>query len=82
MIRTIELEATIAEDGKLTLNLPSDVPPGYYQVVVVIAGQQASVILQPGKNGAPLPKPHLIEWDTIPQNTTFSREELYEDAPY
>jgi hypothetical protein len=38
-MRTIETTATITEDEQLTLQVPSDLPPGLHRVVVVIDEQ-------------------------------------------
>jgi hypothetical protein len=35
-MRSIETIANVSPDGKLTVQLPSDVPPGNHRVVVVI----------------------------------------------
>jgi hypothetical protein len=35
-MKTIELRATVAEDGTLTIRLPPDVPPGEHDLVLVI----------------------------------------------
>ncbi|MGI8502173.1 MAG: hypothetical protein ACR2LR_13715 [Hassallia sp.] len=35
-MKTIETIATVTADGKITLQLPADIPPGEHQVVVVI----------------------------------------------
>ena len=43
MIETLHLQATIAEDGTLKLEVPSKLPPGPADVVLVVvptAGQQ------------------------------------------
>ncbi|PSB28622.1 hypothetical protein [Stenomitos frigidus] len=38
-MRTIETTATITEDGQLTLQVPPDLLPGQYRVVIVIDEQ-------------------------------------------
>jgi len=35
-MRSIETTVTVSADGKLTLQLPADIPPGQHRVVLVI----------------------------------------------
>jgi hypothetical protein len=89
-MRTIELTANVTEDGKLVINLPADISPGEYRAVLVIDEQ----VIQPinsnnetvsASNDAlsrPLLDVQMIEWDTLPEDTSFSREQLYDDAEY
>lgn len=35
-MRTIEAKAIVSEDGKLTIQLPPDIPPGEHRIVLVI----------------------------------------------
>lgn len=91
-MRTIELTAKVTEDGKLVVDLPLDISPGAYRAVLVIDEQvlQPAIpvseeipALSPDKEPTnSLLKVHMIEWDTIPENTSFSREELYDDVQY
>ena len=38
-MRTIETTATVTNDGKMTVQLPPDIPEGEHRVVVVIEEQ-------------------------------------------
>ena len=38
-MRTIETTVTVTEDRKITVHLPSDIPPGEHHVVMVIDEQ-------------------------------------------
>jgi hypothetical protein len=38
-MKTIETIATVTEDGKMTVQLPPDIPAGEHKVVVIIAKQ-------------------------------------------
>lgn len=64
----------IEQDGKLTLNLPPDVPPGEYQLILVIAGKEIIITAQVVEKPKPALDIELIEWDIIPDNTSFGRE--------
>ncbi|MBN9387124.1 MAG: hypothetical protein J0I20_03655 [Chloroflexi bacterium] len=89
-MRTIELTANVTEDGKLVINLPADISPGEHRAVLVIDEQ----VIQPNDSPAevnlvskdgqlkPLLDVQMIEWDSLPEDTSFSREQLYDDAKY
>jgi hypothetical protein len=89
-MRTIELTANVTEDGKLVINLPADISPGEHRAVLVIEEQ----VIQPinsndetvaASNDAlsrPLLDVQMIEWDSLPEDTNFSREQLYDDVKY
>ena len=74
MIRTIETIATVADDGKLTVQvqLPPGVEPGQRQVVLVID----EAISCPREALAPLPL-QVFEWPGWDAQATYRREELY-----
>jgi hypothetical protein len=38
-MRTIEAIAIVTEDGKITIQLPSDIEPGEHKIVLAIGGQ-------------------------------------------
>ncbi|MEI6046037.1 MAG: hypothetical protein WCS37_16930 [Chloroflexota bacterium] len=79
-MRTIEMSAKVDEEGKMFLELPPDVLPGEYQIVMVL--QEASPMVQPVKPPKPPLKLHIFEWEGWPKDATFSREELYDDVEY
>jgi hypothetical protein len=74
MIRTIETIATVADDGKLTVQvqLPPGIEPGQRQVVLVID----EAISSPREALAPLPL-QVFEWPGWDAQATYRREELY-----
>lgn len=50
-MRAIQTRATVTADGKLTIEVPSDVEPGEHQVIVVIdelPSQELAVVAQHG----------------------------------
>jgi hypothetical protein len=91
-MRTIELTAKVTEDGKLVADLPPDISQGSYRAVLVIGEQvtqpatavsEETPALPPTEGPInPLLKVQMIEWDTIPEDTSFGREELYDDVKY
>jgi hypothetical protein len=78
VMRTIELTATVSQDGKMVLELPPDVEPGDYQMVVVIADHKASLTLQPVVSA--VGKFPVIDIGSWPTDLPLTREELYDDA--
>ncbi len=77
-MKTIELEAEVTAEGKLSLDiqLSPDIKPGNYHILVVVEAVQVGLKL-------PLIK-HPLEfntwaWTNWPVDATFSREELYDD---
>jgi hypothetical protein len=75
-MRTIETMATVSPDGTLTARVPPDVPPGEHRVVLVIQEQLAERVLPSSR--APL-RLHTWQWKAWPADSTFRREDLYED---
>ena len=50
-MRAIQTRATVTSDGKLTIDVPSDVAPGEHQVIVVIdemPSQELAAVAQHG----------------------------------
>jgi hypothetical protein len=70
-MRTIETTAVIEPNGKLILQLPSDIPPGQHRVVVVI--EEQPILKKP-----PLEFP-VIDVGAWPENLSLRREDLYDD---
>ena len=73
-MKTIETNATVTQDGKLTVPVPHDIPPGKHQVVVVIdEGQVAKEKRLPLKFSA-------YPVGLFSESFTFRREDLYDDG--
>ena len=49
-MRTIETTAIITSDGKITVHVPPDIPPGDYRVVMVIDEQLVTEKKRPPLN--------------------------------
>lgn len=77
-MKTIETTVTVTADGKLTVQLPPDVPPGEHQIVLVIDEKllpEKSVT----KENRPLLKFSAYPVGLVSESFTFRREDLYGD---
>ena len=74
---TVESISEVAEDQRLTIQLPKSVTPGPHRVVVVI--EETPLALAPRKPASPLrlTKLRLGDW---PKDCTFRREDIYGDS--
>ncbi len=72
-MRTIETTATVAEDGKLTIQIPPDIEPGEHKVVLVIEEQPVKKEIRP-----PLDFP-VDNWGPWPENLSLRREDMYDE---
>jgi hypothetical protein len=74
-MKTIETDVTVTEDGKLIIETHlKGISPGKYKAVMVIdntANQDSGIKLPLQLNA--------FEWVNWPSDSTFSREELYND---
>ena len=71
-MRTIEAIATVTEDGKLTVNVPPDIPAGEHRVVLVVD-------VSPLPEGYQPLRLHVWNLNAWPADFTFRREDLYGD---
>ena len=72
-MRTIETTATVTSDGKMTVQIPPDIPEGEHRVVVVIEEQPVKKEKRP-----PLDFP-VISVGSWPENLSLRREDMYDD---
>ncbi len=72
-MRTIETTATVTSDGKMTVQLPPDIPEGEHRVVVVIDEQSVKK-----EKRQPLDFP-VDHWGSWPENLSLRREDMYND---
>ena len=70
-MRTIETTATVTNDGKMTVQVPPDIPPGDYRVVMVIDEQ-----LVTEKKRPPLNFP-VDDWELWPGDIPMRREDKH-----
>jgi hypothetical protein len=73
-MRTIETTVTVTADGKITLQLPPDIPPGEHQIVLIIDEN----LVENKTKHPPLSFPviHVGYW---PDNLSLRREDMYGD---
>lgn len=75
-MKTIEITATVTEDGKLTVQLPSDIPPGEHQIVLVIDEKPVPEKSSTQKKRPPLNFP-VDNYGPWPANLSLRREDMY-----
>lgn len=76
-MKTIETIPTVTADGKITLLLPPDIPPGEHQVVVII--DEKPLQLEILKEKPPLLDFPVIHVDSWSENLSLRREDMYGD---
>jgi len=72
-MRTIEMTATVTNDGKMTVQLPPDISEGEHRVVVVIEEQPVKKGKRP-----PLDFP-VISVGSWPENLSLRRVDMYDE---
>lgn len=72
-MRTIETQAVVTKDGKLTIQVPPDIQPGEHQVKLVIEEAQSPNGVQPAEF-------LVIHVDSWPEGLSLRREDMYGDA--
>lgn len=72
-MKTIETDATVTQDGQLTLQLHLNVPPGQYRVLVVLEEPSPVSTQRPPLN---LP---VVDVGTWPEDLSLRREDMYGD---
>jgi hypothetical protein len=74
-MKTIQTTILVDEEGKATIQLTPEVPPGLHQAVVVI--DEPAGATGPKPTMADFPR-HEVPWP-FPEGFTFRREEIYGD---
>jgi hypothetical protein len=77
-MKTITATAIVTPDGKITLQLPPDIPPGEHQVVLVIDEQSASEPPLTKKERPPLNFP-VHDVGPWPADLSLRREDMYDE---
>jgi len=74
-MKTLEINAIVTADGKLTIDLPlsPNIPPGEYRAVLVIEEQPIEVKKRPKLN---FPVDNVGPW---PANLSLRREDMYDE---
>ncbi|MEH2046138.1 hypothetical protein [Nostoc sp.] len=75
-MKSIETIATVSKDGKITAQLPLDIPDGEHQVVIVIDEKPLAQKHEKKEKKAPL-KFSAYPVGLISESLTFRREDLY-----
>ncbi|MEH2378302.1 MAG: hypothetical protein V7K27_05260 [Nostoc sp.] len=75
-MKTIETIATVTKDGKITAQLPLDIPEGEHQVVIVI-DEKLLVEKVESKENKMLFKFSAYPVGLVSESLTFRREDLY-----
>jgi hypothetical protein len=78
-MRTFEIKATVAPDGELRVvaRVPPDIPPGDHQAVLIL--DEAARTISPEGTPKPPLRLKVFDWPGWPANSTFRREEIYDD---
>jgi hypothetical protein len=75
-MKTIETIATVTKDGKITAQLPLDIPEGEHQVVIVIDEKPLTEETEKKEKKGPL-KFSAYPVGLVSESLTFRREDLY-----
>ncbi|RCJ17719.1 hypothetical protein A6S26_30140 [Nostoc sp. ATCC 43529] len=77
-MKSIETIATVTKDGKITAQLPLDIPEGEHQVVIVI---DEKLLAQKGESKQKRPPLNFPVHDCglWPENLSLRREDMYDD---
>lgn len=70
-MRTVETEGIVTPDGRLSVRVPADIPPGQHRVVVVIDEQPVE------RGSKHLPDFPVIDPGPWPDNLSLRREDMY-----
>lgn len=71
-MRTLELIGQVERDGRLTVQLPSDIPPGEHQIVLVIDERP----ITPSESYA-LDDFPVDDYGPWPEGLSLRREDMY-----
>lgn len=75
-MRTIETTVIVTDKGQITITLPSDITPGKHRIVLVID----ETFLPPDVDKVKQPlKLNVGEWKNWSPESTFRREDIYDD---
>ncbi|MGI2904827.1 hypothetical protein [Tolypothrix sp. VBCCA 56010] len=76
-MKAIQTIATVTSDGKITLQLPPDIPPGEHQVVVIIDEKLSEKeVIKEKRPPLDFPVIHVDSWS---ENLSLRREDMYGD---
>ncbi len=73
-MKTITTRGTVISEGKLIISIPTDIPVGEHNVVVVIEELMTAPIVSSERNGLP-----VHDCGPWPRDLSLSREDLYDE---
>jgi hypothetical protein len=77
-MKTIETIATVTTDGKITVQLPPDIPAGQHKIVIIIEEKPVAETVESQQKRSPLNFP-VDNYGSWPENLSLRREEMYDD---
>ncbi|HYW19757.1 MAG TPA: hypothetical protein VE956_10675 [Nodularia sp. (in: cyanobacteria)] len=77
-MKSIETIATVTKDGKITVQLPPDIPAGEHKVVIVIEDKSTNEKVTRKEKHPPLNFP-VHDCGLWPENLSLRREDMYGD---
>lgn len=77
-MRTIETTAIVTADGRVTLQLPADIPAGEHQIVLVIDERSVPEKSVTKEKRPPLNFP-VHDFGSWPADLSLRREDMYDD---
>ena len=77
-MKAIAITATVTTDGKITVQLPPDIPAGEHEVVVVINEKSLPKKQVTQEKRPPLDFP-VDNYGSWPDNLSLRREDIYGD---
>ncbi|MEQ8974126.1 hypothetical protein [Coleofasciculus sp. E2-BRE-01] len=77
-MRTLETTVNVTSDGKITLQLPPDIPAGEYQVVLVLDQTIVPEASETPKKRPPLNFP-VDSYGSWSPNLSLRREDMYDE---
>jgi hypothetical protein len=80
VVKAIEATVTVTTDGKITIQLPPDIPPGEHQIVLVIDEESVTKEKRLVSQRKHLPlKFSAYPVGLVKESLTFRRKDLYGD---
>lgn len=77
-MKAIETTGMVTADGKITIQLPPDIPPGEHQIVLVIDEELVSEKSLTKEKRPPLNFP-VHDFGSWPAALSLRREDMYDD---
>lgn len=72
-MKTIETKAVVTEDGKLIVQVLTDISPGEHRVILIVEEQTVTLPVQPSNKPLQL---NAYPWGNWSSEATFRREDI------